>query len=269
MSKSLNGSGVPSPSPSNASAPGAPKRKRAADANKPTAVQQMQRRQPTSNLEILAQMRVAEQYLREKDKPCNFTEIVNYLSIQNADSNTLKTFAAVMQRNKPDDKIKYNPPKTSNGEGTYEYNPKFPIRNKQDLTAYLQNQTHAIGIKVEDLKDGWKDAVSIITTMGGTGELLVTCDKQGKAKVVWQDDKTLANEIPNDIVMEWHAIRVPTDTEELRNKLLAAGQTPSSAARKVVAAKTGKTKRKVARRGGRTTNIHMEGVLKDYSGSRR
>ncbi|TID14536.1 general transcription factor spTFIIE beta subunit [Venturia nashicola] len=268
MSKSLNGSGVPSPSPSNSSAPGA-KRKRAPDAGKPTAVQQMQRRQPASTLELLAQMRVAEKYLQDKDRPCNFTEVINYLSIQNADPNTLKTFAAVMQRNKPDDKIKYNPPKTSNGEGTYEYNPKYPIRNKQDLTAYLQKQTHAIGIKVEDLKDGWKDAVSTITTMGGIGELLVVCDKQGKPKVVWQDDKTLANEIPNDIVSEWHAIRVPTDTEELRNKLLAAGQTPSSAARKVVAAKTGKPKRKVARRGGRTTNVHMEKILKDYSNIRR
>ncbi|QDS74897.1 hypothetical protein FKW77_003794 [Venturia effusa] len=271
MSKSFSGSGVPSPSPSNTSAPGASKRKRVVESNlnKPTAVQQMQRRQPTSNLEILAQMRVAEGFLRDKDKPCTFTDIVNYLSIQNADQATLQTFAAVMQRNKPDDKIKYNPPKTGNGEGTYEYNPTYPIRNKQDLMAYLQKQNHAIGIKVEDLKDGWKDCVSIITNMGGTGELLVIADKQGRPKVVWQDDKSLANEISSDIQMEWHAIRIPGETEELRNKLIAAGQTPSSAARKVVAAKTGKPKRKTARRGGRTTNVHMNGVLKDYSETRR
>lgn len=269
MSKSLNGSGVPSPSPSNASASGAPKRKRAADPSKPTAVQQMQRRQPTTNLEILAQMRVAEKYLQDKGKPCTFTEIVNYLSIQNADEVTLRTFAAVMKRNMPDDKIKYNPPATSNGEGTYEYNPTYPIRNKEDLTAYLQNQTHAIGIKVEELKDGWKDCAPIIDNMGGTGELLVTYDKQRKPRVIWQDDKTLANEIPSDIFAEWHAIRIPDDTEELRNKLLAAGQIPSSAARKVVAAKTGKTKRKAARRGGRTTNVHMQGILKDYSNNRK
>lgn len=220
-------------------------------------------------MELLAQMKVAETYLSDKARECSFDEIINYLSIQNADPTKLQTFRMVMQRNAPSDKIAYNK-EGDNGNGTYKYRSIYPIHNAEDLRAYLQNRTHAIGIKVDELKDGWKDCVPIINTMGGTGELLVVKDKMNRPKTVWQDDKTLTKEIDRSgiIQSEWHAIKIPLDTEELRNKLIAAGQNPSSAARRVVAAKPQAKKRKAARRGGRTTNVHMTSVLKDYSGSR-
>ena len=56
---------------------------------------------------------------------------------------------------------------------------------------------------------------------------------------------------------------------EIRRELEKAGQTPTSAVREMkrIEAKK-KEKRRVNRKGGKTTNSHMLGILKDYSKGR-
>jgi transcription initiation factor TFIIE subunit beta len=212
-------------------------------------------------------MTVAETYLQDKGREVTFDEIINYLSIQQAEQQQLDIFAALMKRNGPTDKIAYNP-RGANGKGTYTYKSIYPVHNAEDLRGFLQKRTHAIGIRVDELKDGWKDCAPELDIMQGNGELLVVRDKNGRPKTVWQDDKTLTYKVDGDLQTSWHAIKIPLDTEELRNKLITAGLNPSSAARKIIAAKPQAKKRKGPRRGGRQTNVHMTGILKDYSGGR-
>jgi transcription initiation factor TFIIE subunit beta len=265
MSKSLNGSGVPSPSPSNASASAGQKRKRPANAL--TAVQIERDRQPRSSVEILTQVRQAETYLQERGREATFDDIINFLSIQRGEQGSLDIFRQILSRNGPADKITYNP-HGAKGKGTFKYRSIYPVHNAEDLRGFLQKRTHAIGVRVDELKDGWKDCVPELDKMEQNGELLVVRDKNRRPKTVWQDDKTLSHVVDENLMKMWHALRVPSEIEEIRIKLMSANITPSSAAKKAVIQKAKDKKRKGARRGGRQTNVHMTGVLKDYSGGR-
>ena len=64
---------------------------------------------------------------------------------------------------------------------------------------------------------------------------------------------------------EWHQIMIPAGQDDLRKTLLQAGLKPSSTARAPTTTKPKETKRKVNRKGGKQTNTHMGGILKDFS----
>jgi transcription initiation factor TFIIE subunit beta len=266
MPASLHGSGVPSPSPSNASTSTGQKRKRPAGTVL-NAVQAEQAKTHTPT-EFLTQLTLTETYLRDSGKEVTFTELIKFLSLQHGAPEHLNVLRQLLQRSGPSDKVAYNP-KAANGQGTFKYRSILPVENAEDLKGFLQRRAHSVGVKVDELKDGWKNVLPEVGRMEGNGELLVVRDKNARPKTVWQNDKTMMKRVDPDLQKQWHSIKIPVDTEDLRNKLISAGLTPTSAPRRIVAAKVQDKKRKVSRRGGRQTNVHMQNILKDYSNRNR
>ncbi|KAF2675545.1 hypothetical protein BT63DRAFT_365415, partial [Microthyrium microscopicum] len=149
--------------------------------------------------------------------------------------------------------------------GSFKYKSKIPVHNAETLKAFLQKRKHSVGLKFDDIKDGWQDAQVHCDEMETKHELLVVRDKRGVIRSVWQDDPSLWHNIGDDLRRDWNAIRLPKNQDELREKLLAADITPSSE-KVVVERKVGrKDNRKRSRRGGKQTNTHIAHLLKDYS----
>lgn len=67
----------------------------------------------------------------------------------------------------------------------------------------------------------------------------------------------------------WQRVNVPAP-EDLVKKLVAAGQKPASADPSLVKKADGvKKKKRANRRTAMTTNVHMQHLLKDFSGNRK
>lgn len=62
---------------------------------------------------------------------------------------------------------------------------------------------------------------------------------------------------------------MPANAEDVRIDLDKAGLTPTSQIKEKVIVKTKEKKKRAPRKGGKTTNTHMEKILKDYSGTRK
>lgn len=208
--------------------------------------------------------------MREKQmKVWTFDELIDYLSIPQVDATKeQRNRLRYIFRNHP--QIDYNS-QGDNGRGTYRYKPKYNIRSADELKAYLQAQKHSIGISVKDLKDGWPDCIPAIEDLERQGQLLVTRNKKDfTPKTVWQDDPSLHQNIERNFHSDWHKIALPPNPDDLRAKLEAAGLKPTSApkdTKKAVEAKP--KKKKVTRRTGKQTNIHMLGILKNYDHKRK
>ncbi|KAF2104048.1 hypothetical protein NA57DRAFT_70260 [Rhizodiscina lignyota] len=209
------------------------------------------------------QLFYTEEYLKDKDRPMTFEDIWSYLSIP-ADSDTTE---AVLKQHLQSGRVKviYDP-KGFGGQGSYRYRPKHDVRSAEQLKEYLQKQTTMQGVDVKELRDGWKDAQPAINALEARAELRVTRNKNGEAKAVWADDPSLKQDIRPDFKAAWQVSRLPANSEELRTQLLDAGLKPATE-RKVVqsAGKPKEKKRKGPRQSGRMTNVHMQGLLKDYS----
>ena len=134
----------------------------------------------------------------------------------------------------------------------------------------LQGQRTAKGINVKELKDGWPGCLDAIDSLEAEGRILVTRHKKDQSpKMVWANDPSLLHIVDNEFKELWHRIVVPQSTADLRKSLIEYGLTPTSVVKTPVPVKQKEKKRKGARRGGKTTNTHMLGVLQDYSHLRR
>ena len=88
---------------------------------------------------------------------------------------------------KTNERVVYDP-KTE----TYAFKPIHDIRNSQQLLGYLQRMTTAQGLSVKELKDGWSGAIDTIDDLEASKDILVTrTKKDGQARMVWINDKTL------------------------------------------------------------------------------
>jgi transcription initiation factor TFIIE subunit beta len=213
---------------------------------------------------IVIHMSQAERYLKEKDTPKTFEEIVNYLSIQFAEKDSLAHLRYILQNNHP--KITYVPPGESNVQGVYKYKPTIPVRNSEELQGYLQKQKNFTGVRFEDLKDGWPSCADTIDQMETQHEVLVVRDKRKVIRTVWQDDATLRTNVSDGTKHGWDEVRLPTNPDDLRAALEAAGLKSTSGTREKAKNNMHREqKRKAARRTGRTTNSHISHLLKDYS----
>jgi len=87
--------------------------------------------------------------------------------------------------------------------------------------------------------------------------------------MVWPDDPSLFHPIDPELKVTWAKVEVPS-LDTIVQRLKAAQQKPASEdpRDKVVEKKTEK-KRKTQRRAGKSTNTHMEGLLRDFSHLRR
>lgn len=161
------------------------------------------------------------------------------------------------------EKVSYNKETDS-----YSFRPVHDIFNADDLIGFLQSQTTALGLNVRDLKDGWNDVEKTIDQLERERQLLVVRNKKDNhAKMVWADDPTLNAPMDAEFIKFWEEIQMPAGgheavVKELKQKGMTSADSGASAAARVV--KKEKPKKKV-RRGGKVTNTHMQGILRDYS----
>ncbi|KZF24920.1 transcription initiation factor TFIIE, beta subunit [Xylona heveae TC161] len=212
---------------------------------------------------IMTQVTYAVDYLKSKDKPQTLKDIFSYLSLQHAEESNRKSIGTILKNH---EKVEYDR-NGANGEGTFRFKPIHNIRSKDELLRFLQTQPTAQGLSVRELKDGWPGAVAAIDQLEDQGRLLVIRNKKdAQAKMVWANDPSLAQTVDREFQDLWHKIKLPTTQADLAGELEKAGLTPTSKAEVIkVKPKKEEKKRKTARKGGRTTNTHMLGVLRDYS----
>lgn len=176
---------------------------------------------------------------------------------------------------------------------SFKYRPLHPVTNPTELRAYLATLDTAQGIPVKELKDGWPDCTPALANLEAQGHVLLLRNKKdGTPRTVWPDSpayhilsaplkaggtssSSSADEIPppplvkqadDDFKEKWAKIRLPTHENDLRLELERANLTPTSAVREVRTVEVKKRERKrVERKNGKKTNVHMAGVLKDYS----
>lgn len=161
------------------------------------------------------------------------------------------------------EKVSYN-----KDADAYSFRPIHDIFNADDLIGFLQSQTTALGLNVRDLKDGWNDVDKAIDQLEKEKRLLVVRNrKDNNAKMVWADDPTLSAPMDAEFVSFWEDIQMPSGghdavVKELKQKGMTPAGSGVTSAAKIV--KNEKPKKKV-RRGGKVTNTHMQGILRDYS----
>lgn len=211
---------------------------------------------------IMTQITYAIEYLKSKGTPQTLPDLLSYLSQQHRDKRYKDSIAAILKTN---EKVIYEP-KRDGAEGTYSFRPIHNISSGEGLLGHLQSQPTAQGLNVRDLRDGWPGAEDAINTLETQGKLLVTRNKKDNhARMVWPNDPSLALHVDDEFKSIWHKIKLP-EAGALADDLEKAGLTPANKSRGVkVKPKQLEKKTKKARKGGKTTNTHMQGVLRDYS----
>ena len=210
----------------------------------------------------MTQVTYAIEYLKSKSTPQKLDDLLKYLSLQHYADEYKYTITTILQRH---EKIIYDRAGYG-GQGSYGFRPIHNIRSGNQLLAFLQAQTTAQGLNVRELRDGWPGAEETIRDLEGQGKLLVTRNKKDDhAKMVWPNDPSLAVRIDDEFKDFWHKIRLP-EPGALADELEREGLTPTNKARGIKAKpKMLEKKKKKPRNGGKTTNTHMMGVLRDYS----
>ena len=213
----------------------------------------------------MTQITYAVEYLKTKGNPQTLSDLLSYLSLQHREDNYKKAIAAILMKH---DKVDYE--RKEGGEGTFSFRPVHNIRSADRLLGYLQAQPTAQGLSARELRDGWPDAEAAIDDLEDQGKLLVTRNrKDNHAKMVWPNDPSLGIDIDEEFQNIWHKIKLPAP-EALADELKREGLTPANKkGPKNVPTKNAEKKTKKPRKGGRTTNTHMQGVLRDYSHLRK
>lgn len=264
---------APSPAPSNASNASRNDGKDTKRKREPENVVYSQPANSGFGAEALTQITYAIEFLKKKDEPKTFQEIMEYLSHMHAGLEYKQTMAKILKRHPSvryvaDPNIKIQ----KWDSGTYVHRPKINVRSKLDLIGYLQKRADAQGVSVKDLKDGWPDCEKPIDELEAEHKILVTrTKKDNHARMVWANDPSLVHPVDPEFQVMWHKTELPS-VDDLVRKLIDAGQKPTSEdpSKRVKAAPKPKEKKKKApRKGGRTTNTHMEHLLKDYSHLKR
>ncbi|KAK3349392.1 hypothetical protein B0T25DRAFT_570029 [Lasiosphaeria hispida] len=223
---------------------------------------------------IIAQMAYAVQWLRTKDEPQTYQAVLGYLSALGRSESEQEFFVEQMRQNSqiqwfPDPSLSEQTWRT----GTYAHRPTIPnVRSKTQLLAYLQKKTDASGVQVKDLKDGWPDCDAALTELESEHKILVVrAKKDGVAKTVWLDDASLFHPIDPELKIMWAKVEVPP-LDSIVQRLKAAQQKPTSEDPRdklLQAPKVEKKKKRAQRKTGKSTNTHMEHLLKDYSHMKR
>jgi transcription initiation factor TFIIE subunit beta len=261
---------APSPAPSNASSKGDNKeQKRKREIQQPVVYSQ-----PANSgygEDLRTQITYTIEFLKKKDEPKSLLEILKYLGKVNVAESEKRKMAGIMRRHTSIEFIHDVRSKTHWDAGTFKHQPKINVRSKTDLLSYLQRKPDARGVSVADLKDGWPNCEDPITELEEAHEVLVTrTKKDNHARWVWLNDKSLVHSVDSEFNILWHKVELP-NPDDLVRKLLDAGQKPASEdpSKRVKVAPVKKGRKKAVRKGGRTTNTHMEHLLRDYDHLKR
>lgn len=219
----------------------------------------------SAGAEIMTHMVYAIGYLKERFPAAStFPDILNFLSLPS----DLQKHSHLIKRALVDNpRIAIVPKHESpNGKESFRYQPTHPVTNSEELKTYLARQPTAAGIAVRELKDGWPNCVSEIDALAAKHEVLVVRQKKDNApKTVYADSPTFYVHMDSDFVDFWNRSKLPASEADLRLELEKANLTPTSQVKETMKGKVQKKeKRKVNRRGGKTTNLHMMGILREY-----
>lgn len=263
---------APSPAPSNSSATSKTDNKDSAKRKRePSNVVYSQPATTGYGTEAFTQVTYVIDFLKKKDGAKTFREILEYLSQVHVAEAQKQLIAKILRKH---ERVQWIPDpslKTQNWDsGTFKHRPIINVRTKGELITYLQNKPDAQGVSVKDLKDGWPDCEETINELEKQHRILVTrTKKDNHARMIWIDDPTLVHSIDPEFQVMWHKITPDLPSvDDLVRKLLDAGQKPASedpSKRIKAAPKPKEKKRKAPRKGGRTTNTHMQHLLNDYS----
>jgi transcription initiation factor TFIIE subunit beta len=262
---------APSPAPSNASNASKteskdPKRKR-----EPQSVVYSQPATTGYGTEAFTQVTYVIDFLKKKAEPKTFQEILEYLSQVHVEEAKKRLIISILKKH---DRVRWIPDSQSKSwdSGTFIHRPIINVRTKNDLVAYLQTKPDAQGVSVKDLKDGWSDCEDAINELESEHKILVTrTKKDNHARMIWSNDPSLVHKIDPEFQVMWRQTELPS-VDELVRKLQEVGQKPASedpSKRVKAPPKPKEKKKKPPRKGGRTTNTHMEHLLKDYSHLKR
>lgn len=218
--------------------------------------------------ELLTNVNFARKYLKEKlPAALPFQEIIRHLSLP---VDAEKNIPHIKQALEQDERVEVIRRGTSgNDNDLFKYRPKVPVTNAEELKDYLAGRDSASGILVSDLKDGWPDCVPAINKLEKESAVLVIRQKkENMPKLVFADSPSNHIHVDNDFRDFWFKTKLPTTEGEIRMELEKAGITPTSQVKEVKKVDNKKKERKKGRRqGGKITNTHLQGMLKDY-GSR-
>lgn len=219
----------------------------------------------SAGAEIMTHMVYAVQYLKDKFPVAStLPDILNFLSLP---SDLQKHTPLIRRALENHDRIAVVPKHESPaGKETFRYNPQHPVTNADELKSYLASLPTAAGIPVRELKDGWPACVPALEDLAAKHEVLLLRQKKDNApKTVYPDSPQFYVHMDGDFVDFWGKCKLPASEAELRAELERANLTPTSQVKEV---KKGtiqkKEKKRVNRRGGKTTNLHMMGILRDY-----
>jgi transcription initiation factor TFIIE subunit beta len=241
-----------------------------------TAVE-LSREQEYKPTETLSQMQIAIAYLKDNQKPKTFDELLRYMSLHRASEEAIAKLERAMKAGRHP-KIDYDA-KT----GLFRYKPILPVANAEQLKKYLQQRKTMLGVKVDDVKDGWPDCVPELESMAGRGEILLTrsgpskpkaganpSTREAQPKTIWSSDPTLCKVVTDDLKKQWESIQIPVMDSTLRERLISAGLKPTTApvqqVQQVVQKSSKPRKRKTNAR-GTATNVNVP--MRDYSHLRK
>lgn len=221
--------------------------------------------------EAFTQVTYVIEFLKKKDDSKTFREILEYLSQVHVEEAKKKLIISILKKH---DRVRWIPDPQSKAwdSGTFKHRPIINVRTKNDLIAYLQAKPDAQGVSVKDLKDGWPDCEDAINDLEAAHRILVTrTKKDNHARMIWSNDPSLVHGVDSEFQVMWRQTELPS-VDDLVRKLQEAGQKPASedpSKRVKPPPKPKEKKKKAPRKGGRTTNTHMEHLLKDYSHLKR
>lgn len=215
-----------------------------------------QQPQHFNNAEYIEPLAQAIAYLKAKANGDRLSrnDILLYLTMQHASNTHQKTFFTLLKKR---DEVTFIPGEHGK-DGLYEYKPKIPVRNAEELKAYLLGLPSSVGVRYDELRDGWPNCQPELDVMESQNELLVLRDKKNTIKLIWNNNPTLANQTSDETKHAWIDLKLPTNPDEIRKLLEDKNLKPSSAPRAPKNVITKKAKKKGTNRRGKETNSHVE-----------
>lgn len=200
----------------------------------------------------------ASDFIKGSDRPISIKELEQHMNVP-VDAQLLKCLSNV-------DRIKYDPMNK-----TLEYLSLHNIKTAEDLMKVLENQPTFQGLSVKQLRDGWNGCLPTIAKLEKENKIIVHKTKKENApRHIWLNFENLkvGNRVDKEFYDMWEKVTVPKGPDLVKT-LLSNGMKPTNvdpeSLRNKKDAPIQRRKQKKPRR-GKITNIHMRGILKDYSG---
>ncbi|VEU21504.1 DEKNAAC102295 [Brettanomyces naardenensis] len=213
---------------------------------------------PPAGSSLSIRLMTASDFIKGSDRPVTIQDLEMHLNSR-VDPQLLKCLANV-------DRIKYDPVNK-----TLEYLSLHNIKTAEDLLKVLENQPTFQGLSVKQLRDGWNGCLPTIAELEKENKIIVhKTKKENSPRHIWLNygNIKVGDRMDVEFYDMWGKVEVPKGGD-LVQALLDNGMKPTNVDPESLKNKKDapiqQRKQKKPRR-GKITNIHMKGILKDYSG---